>query len=178
MRIIAGSRKGHKLFDFDGMDIRPTTDRVTESIFNLIQWYIPGSDCLDLFGGSGALSFEALSRGASSAVCVDIDERSIAVIKKNADVLKFPNLKIVRSDALDFIKKTNDKYSVIFLDPPYNKGFIKPIIEAICQNDLLSEDGIILLESDGTDEHSEFDGLEIIKQKKYGRSYVTVYEKG
>ena len=95
MRIIAGSRKGHKLIEFEGMDIRPTTDRVKESIFNLIQFYVGGADCLDLFGGSGALSFEALSRGAASCVCVDIDQRSIDVIKKNADKLNFPNLTIV-----------------------------------------------------------------------------------
>lgn len=178
MRIIAGSRKGHKLIEFEGMDIRPTTDRVKESIFNLIQFYVGGADCLDLFGGSGALSFEALSRGAASCVCVDIDQRSIDVIKKNADKLNFPNLTIVRDDAMNFVRKTDKKFSVIFLDPPYNKGFIAPIIEAICENDLLTEEGIIMLESDFSDEHSEFAHLEIVKQKKYGRSYVTVYQRG
>ena len=178
MRIIAGSRKGHKLIEFEGMDIRPTTDRVKESIFNLIQFYVGGADCLDLFGGSGALSFEALSRGANSCICVDIDQRSIDVIKKNADKLNFPNLTIVRDDAMNFVRKTDKKFSVIFLDPPYNKGFIAPIIEAICENDLLTEDGIIMLESDFSDEHSEFAHLEIVKQKKYGRSYVTVYQRG
>lgn len=178
MRIIAGSRKGHKLCGFDGMDIRPTTDRVKESIFNLIQEYIPESECLDLFGGSGALSFEALSRGASSCVCIDKDESSIAVIKKNADALKFPNLEIVREDAMSYVKRTDKKFSVVFLDPPYNKGFIAPIISAICENNLLLKDGIILLESDFSDEHSEFSGVKIIKQKKYGRTYVTVYQRG
>ena len=178
MRIIAGSRKGHKLIEFEGMDIRPTTDRVKESIFNLIQEYIPNSECLDLFGGSGALSFEALSRGAKSSVCVDIDDRSISVIKKNADSLNFPNLTVIREDAMNFIKKTDKKFSVVFLDPPYNKGFIAPIINAICQKDLLTADGIIMLESDFSDEHSDFDGLEIIKQRKYGRSYVTIYQRG
>lgn len=178
MRIVAGSRRGHKLYDFDTMDIRPTTDRVKESIFNLIQGFIPGSDCLDLFGGSGALSFEALSRGAASCVCVDNSEVSINLIKKNADALKFPNIKIIREDAMSYVKRTDEKFSVIFLDPPYNKGFIAPVITAICENNLLVEDGIILLESDFSDEHDEFSGLEIIKQKKYGRTYVTVYQRG
>ena len=177
MRIIAGSRKGHKLFDFEGMDIRPTTDRVKESIFNLIQSYVIGAECLDLFGGSGALSFEALSRGAESSVCVDIDARSIDVIRKNAQKLNFPNLTIVKDDATEFVKKTDKKFSLIFLDPPYNKGFIAPIINGICENNLLTDDGIIMLESDFSDEHSHFPGLEIIKQKKYGRSYVTIYQK-
>lgn len=178
MRIIAGSRKGHKLFEFDGMDIRPTTDRVKESIFNLIQEYIPDSECLDLFGGSGALSFEALSRGAKSSVCVDIDDKSVNVIKKNADSLNFPNLTIVRQDAMEYIKRTDRRFSVIFLDPPYNKGFIAPVINAICEKDLLKDGGIIMLESDFSDEHSEFAGLEIIKQRRYGRSYVTIYQRG
>ena len=79
---------------------------------------------------------------------------------------------------MNFVRKTDKKFSVIFLDPPYNKGFIAPIIEAICENDLLTEEGIIMLESDFSDEHSEFAHLEIVKQKKYGRSYVTVYQRG
>lgn len=178
MRIIAGSRKGHKLCDFEGMDIRPTTDRVKESIFNLIQEYIQDAECLDLFGGSGALSFEALSRGAKECVCVDIDPRSIDVIKKNSDSLSLPGISIVREDAMRYLEKTDKRFSVIFLDPPYNKGFIAPVINTICERGLLSEDGIIMLESDFSDEHSGFSGLEIIKQRKYGRSFVTVYRKG
>jgi len=177
MRIIGGSRKGHKLYEFEGMDIRPTTDRVKESIFNLIQEYISNASCLDLFGGSGALSFEALSRGADNCVCVDVDERSIELIKKNAQNLKFPNFTIIHKDAMEFIRSTDEKFSVIFLDPPYNKGFIAPVINAICENELLQDDGIIMLESDFSDEHSEFASLEILKQRKYGRSYVTVYQR-
>lgn len=177
MRIIAGSRKGHKLHDFDGMDIRPTTDRVKESIFNLIQEYIQDAECLDLFGGSGALGFEALSRGAKECTIVDIDQRSIDVIKKNSDSLALPGVSIVREDAMRYLEKTDKKFSVIFLDPPYNKGFIAPVIKAICERDILSDEGIVMLESDFSDEHSEFGGLEIIKQRKYGRSYVTVYQR-
>lgn len=178
MRIIAGSKKGHKLFEFEGQKIRPTTDRVKESIFNLIQEFIPESTVLDLFSGSGALSFEALSRGAKRAVCIDIDPESIAVIKKNADSLGFSNLEIINKDAMRFIDGANSQFSVIFLDPPYNKGFIGPVINKIVDNNLLLEDGIIVLESDFSDEHSDFDGLNILKQRKYGRSYVTIYKRG
>lgn len=178
MRIIAGSKRGHKLFEFEGQKIRPTTDRVKESVFNLIQEFVPESMVLDLFGGSGALTFEALSRGAASAVCVDIDAESIAVIKKNADALGFENLEIVNTDALRFLETSKRQFSVIFLDPPYNKGFIGPVIGKIVEKGLLFEDGIIVLESDFSDEHSEFSGLNIIKQRKYGRSYVTIYQRG
>ncbi len=178
MRIIAGSRRGHKLLEFEGQDIRPTTDRVKESIFNLIQEYIPKSRVLDLFGGSGALSFEALSRGAECAVCIDIDKASIEVIRKNADNLKFDNIEIINTDAIDYIASAKQQFSVIFLDPPYNKGFIAPVIGAIVEHGMLEEDGIIVLESDFSDEHSDFSGLSILKQRKYGRSYVTIYQRG
>jgi len=178
MRIIAGSRKGHKLFEFDGMDIRPTTDRVKESIFNLIQEYVSGSIVLDLFGGSGALSFEALSRGAEEATCVDRDIRSINLIKKNQAVLKFDNLIIKNSEAMEFLKTQNKRYSLVFLDPPYNKGYILPILTEIVKQDVLTEYGIIVLESDFSDDHGEIDGLNIIKEKKYGRTYVTIYQRG
>ena len=178
MRIIAGSKKGHKLFEFEGQKIRPTTDRVKESIFNLIQEYMFKSSVLDLFAGSGALSFEALSRGADLAVCVDVDADSIAVIKRNASALGFLNLEILNKDAMKFLEAADRQFSVIFLDPPYNKGLIGPVISKIVEKNLLSEDGIIVLESDFSDEHSDFEGLSIIKQRKYGRSYVTIYKRG
>ncbi len=178
MRVIAGNRKGHKLHEFSGQDIRPTTDRVKESIFNLIQEFIPGSRTLDLFGGSGALTFEALSRGAEYGVCVDNSDDSLAVIKRNADELNFENLTIVKDDALRFLKSSDEKFSVIFLDPPYNKGFISPVIGAIIKHDRLLTDGIIVLESDSTDEHDELEGLSVLKQRKYGRTYITIYQRG
>lgn len=178
MRIISGSRRGHKLFEFDGMDIRPTTDRVRESLFNLIQDFVYEAKTLDLFGGSGALSFEALSRGAKASVICDIDKRSLDLIGKNADALKFNDqITVLQKPAQRFVGETKDKFDIIFLDPPYNKGFIAPIISAVTEHDILSDDGIIVLESDNTDEHGEFDGLEVLKQKKYGRTYVTVYKK-
>jgi len=178
MRIVAGSKRGHKLFEFSGKDIRPTTDRVKESMFNLIQEFIPESLVLDLFGGSGALTFEALSRGAKRGTVVDIDKNSVAVINKNNEALGFSNITVLNSDAINYVNTTNDKFSVVFLDPPYNKGFIKPIIKKIVDKDLLLDDGIIVLESDFSDEHSDFPGLITLKQRKYGRSYVTIYQKG
>jgi len=178
LRIISGTRRGQKLIEFEGMDIRPTTDRVRESVFNLIQEFVYGAKVLDLFSGSGALSFEALSRGAESAVCVDIDKRSLEVISENAKKLRFSeNVTIVNDSAENFIRKRNDKFDIIFLDPPYNKGFIKPVIEKILEQKILEDDGVIVLESDSVDEHGEMEGFSIIKQRKYGRTFVTVYQK-
>lgn len=178
MRIISGSRRGHKLFEFEGEDIRPTTDRVKESIFNLIIPFVSDARVLDLFCGSGALMLEALSRGAESAVCVDVDKRSVELAKKNTQSVRFDDLVIfVNKSAADYIESVSGEFDLIFLDPPYNKGFIKPIIEKIMQKNILSEDGVIVLESDDTDEHGEFDGLNIYRQRKYGRTYITIYQR-
>lgn len=179
MRIISGSRRGHKLAEFTGMGIRPTTDRVKESIFNLIWKYIPGGSVLDLFAGSGALGFEALSRGAERAVFVDIERASIDVVKKNAEALGFcDRAEILNMGCSDFFRSSDEAFDVIFLDPPYNRGFIEPVLEDIEKNGRLKEGGIILLESDSTDMHGGFGSLSVIKQRRYGRSYVTVYQRG
>ena len=178
MRIISGSRRGHKLLEFTGQDVRPTTDRVKESIFNIIQGFIPDARVLDMFSGSGALSFEALSRGAASAVCIDTDKRSVDIIRKNALSLKFEDrCEIINMSCMDYVRRTKDKFDVIFMDPPYNKGFIEPALKAIVENELLSDDGIIMLESDNTDFYGEIVGLTIYRQRKYGRTFITVYKR-
>lgn len=177
MRIISGIRRGHKLAEFEGEDIRPTTDRVKESVFNLIQNRIADAEVLDMFSGSGALSFEALSRGASRAVCIDMDKRSIDVIKKNAADLGFEDkCKIINASCFDYMASAKESFDIIFLDPPYNKGFIEPVLEGIVEHNLLKPDGIVVLESDNTDFREEPDGLLVIKQRRYGRTYITVYE--
>lgn len=178
MRIISGTRRGHKLCGFDGDDVRPTTDRVKESIFNLIQTYVPNSVCLDMFAGSGAISLEAISRGAKKAVCTDSDKRSVDIIEKNiANLGFFENCEAIHTSCFDYIASAGEKFDIVFLDPPYNKGFIEPSLTGILENDILSEDGIIVLESDDTDFHGEIDGLTVLKQRSYGRTYITVYKK-
>ena len=178
MRIIAGSRRGHKLLEFDGMSVRPTTDRVRESIFNLIQTYIPDARVLDMFSGSGALSLEAVSRGAQDAVCVDLDKKSIEIIKKNIASLKFSDkCTAVNMSCFDYAENTDKKFDIIFLDPPYNRNLIEPALDAIVSNELLSDGGIAVLESDNTDFRGERRGLRIYKQKKYGRTFITIYKR-
>ena len=178
MRIISGSRRGKKLYEFYGMDVRPTTDRVKENIFNLIQGYIADSVCLDMFAGSGALSFEAVSRGAKRAVMLDRDKRSVDIIRKNTENLDFAaECEIINTDAFEFARRSREKFDIIFLDPPYNKGFIEPILGEIVKNELLNYGGIVVLESDDTDFSADFQGLELLKQRKYGRTFITIYQK-
>ncbi len=179
MRVISGKRRGHKLVGFEGDSIRPTTDRVKESIFNLINGYIQDRKVLDLFAGSGALGFEALSRGAESVTFVDKDRKSVDVVRKNKEALRFEEeVRILNMSYQDFFKNSSECFDLIFLDPPYNKGFIEPVLADIVKNNRLSDGGIIVLESDDTDMHTEFEGLVVLKQKKYGRSYITVYQRG
>ena len=129
MRIISGKCRGHKLAEFDTMDIRPTTDRVRESLFNLISDYVMDSRVLDLFGGSGALSLEAISRGAESSTICDIDKRAIELISHNAEQLRVADsMQIINKSAEEFLKGNKNNFDIIFLDPPYNKGIIAPII--------------------------------------------------
>lgn len=161
---------------FEGNSIRPTTDRVKESVFNLIQDFIPGARVLDMFGGSGALSLEALSRGALSATVIDADKNSVAVIKKNIELTSFEKeTKVLCQKAESFAEASKESFDIIFLDPPYNKGFVVPILSTISKRGMLSENGIAVLESDYRDDHGEIEGLEILKQRKYGRTYITVY---
>ncbi len=178
MRIIAGEHRGRKLADFEGRNIRPTTDRVKESVFNLIQEYISEAGVLDMFGGSGALFLEALSRGAAHAVCIEKDRRAADIIRKNIDTLGYGGkCELITGDSLGYIGRCGRSFDIIFLDPPYNKGFAEPSLKTIAENGLLTDRGIAVLESDDTDFFGEVRGLEIIKQRKYGRTHITVYKK-
>lgn len=179
MRIIAGTRRGLKLFEFEGADVRPTTDRVRESMFNLIQDFVRDSVVLDLFGGSGALSLEALSRGADRAVVTDIDARSVGLIRRNAEKAGFlDRMEILNESAASYLNRTAQKFHVVFLDPPYNQGLIRPTLELISKRDILAEEGIAVLERDSGDESGDIMGLAVLKQKKYGRSCITIYHRG
>lgn len=176
MRIISGCRRGHKLLDFEGQDVRPTTDRVKESIFNIIQQEVPGAEVLDMFAGSGALSFEALSRGAAHAVLIDADSRSVSLIKKNIAALRFEDrCDVHECSAVSYASSCGRKFDIIFLDPPYNTGLAQSALEAVAKYRLLSETGIAVLESDNTDFRDECEGMHILKQKRYGRTYITIY---
>lgn len=178
MRVISGSRRGAKLITREDEFVRPTTDRVKESMFNLIGMFFPCKKVLDLFAGSGALSIEAISRGAKDAVCVDADKLSLDIVKRNYANLRFSeNAEFFLCDALTFLSKCTDEYDIIFLDPPYNKGLIAPVMELLNKRGLLSSDGIIVLESDNTEALPDFSGFYVFKQRKYGRTLVTLYKK-
>ena len=179
MRVITGKARGVQLKTPDGMLTRPTTDRVKEALFSIINFDIPGAKVLDLFGGTGQLGIEALSRGAQSAVFVDAREDACKLIKENLKRTKLePNGRVVRSDYLDYLSRCREQYSIIFLDPPYAEVFLENALKRITEIDILQSDGIIVTERPlGKALPWEYDGYIRSKDYKYGKTLLTIYRK-
>ncbi len=181
MRVIAGTHRGRKLISPEGDDIRPTTDRVKENIFNLLNLKIPFSTFLDLFTGSGAIGIEALSRGAEKVVFVDKDQKSIGYLKQNLEKLKInSNYVIYCEDSFSIIDRfasQKEKFDIIYLDPPYKTGMYQEIIKKIAETNILSEDGIIVSEHSAEDGFSDLPKtFMLLKEKKYGNIVVSIYK--
>lgn len=173
MRVIAGKAKGHKLLAPEGLDVRPTLDRVKESLFSSITPYLNNAVVLDLFSGSGALGIEALSRGAESCDFVDCSKKSLAATRNNLASTKLENQARVHfSDWKAFLKRTAHKYNIVFLDPPYSKGIEEQVMVELCP--VLQENGLVVLETEKIP--PEFDGFLNIRQAKYGRVFITLYK--
>ena len=176
MRVITGTARGRKLETPTNYDIRPTTDNVKESIFNIIQFDIEGRKVLDLFAGTGQLGIECLSRGAESATFVDENREAIRIIKEN---LKTCQLKgtVIQTDALSFIRNCG-KFDLIFIDPPYDSKLYEPVLEAINSVDILSDGGIIVCEARKEKLLPEMN-LPYRKRKEYnyGKLKVCIYTK-
>ncbi len=179
MRVISGSARGLKLNTPEDYDIRPTTDRVKESMFNVISPYVYDAEVLDLFSGSGALGIEALSRGASHVYFCDKDPKSIGVTKSNISKAKFEaRSTVILGDylkAISNISSKKEKMDIIFIDPPYYKGLFGVVLKEIVDQGILEEDGILVVEHDYQVAIEEVEGLNIIKNKKYGKTAVTIY---
>lgn len=152
MRVIAGVARSLKLRTPEGLEVRPTTDRIKETLFNMIQAELPGSTFLDVFSGSGAIGIEALSRGAKIAYFIENSKAAIQCIEHNLEHTRLMDKAVlVKSDYLSALSKLHEQklqFDVIFLDPPYNKGYEEKAITCIFQKDLLVSNGLIICESD------------------------------
>ena len=176
MRVISGKARGKKLISLEGINTRPTLDRVKEALFNIIQFKVEDMNILDLFAGSGALGIEALSRGAKTATFCDNSHDAIQVIKTNIESTRNVESSIVinkdYSLALNSLSKQNKKFDIIFLDPPYKTDFGIKSLEAIIKLNILAEEGIIVLETDDEKKEQEIEdikGLEVFDERKYGK---------
>lgn len=179
MRVITGKARGVQLKTPDGMLTRPTADRVKEACFSIINFDIPGAKVLDLFGGTGQLGIEALSRGAKSAVFVDAREEACKLIRENLKRTKLEqDAKVIRSDYLDYLKRCREQYNIIFLDPPYAEVFLENALKRITEIDILQTDGIIVTERPLEKELPwEFEGYTRSRDYKYGKTLITIYRK-
>jgi 16S rRNA (guanine(966)-N(2))-methyltransferase RsmD len=179
MRVITGKARGVVLKTPDGMSTRPTTDRVKEALFSIIQFDIPGAKILDLFGGTGQLGIEALSRGAKSAVFVDASDVACKLIKENLRRTKLEtNATVVRSDYMDYLRRCREQFDIIFLDPPYAEVFLENSLNCITEIDILQSNGIIVTERPLDKEIPwNFPGFSRSKDYKYGNTFITLYRK-
>lgn len=179
MRVITGKARGVQLKTPDGMLTRPTADRVKEALFSIINFDIPGARVLDLFGGTGQLGIEALSRGAQSAVFVDAREESCKLIKENLRRTKLEQSgRVIRSDYLAYLERCREQYDIIFLDPPYAEAFLENSLKRITEIDILQSNGIIVTERPlGKELPWEFDGFTRSRDYKYGKTLLTIYRK-
>ena len=177
MRIISGKYKGRRITAPKNLPARPTTDISKEALFNILnnKFYFNLLSVLDLFAGIGSISFEFASRGADDIICVDQHYNSLKFIQKTAQELNF-DIKTIKSDVFKYLEKTTLKHDVIFADPPYNfeKDQFANIITLVFDNDLVTEDGILIIE------HSKHTDLSDIKNfdysKKYGGSMFSFFE--
>ena len=179
MRVITGKARGVQLKTPEGLQTRPTTDRVKEAMFSIIHFDIPGARVLDLFGGTGQLGIEALSRGAKSAVFVDGSEKACSLIRENLKRARLEGEgRVVRSDYLDYLKRCRETFDIILLDPPYAEVFLENALKCISEIDILQTGGIIVTERPlGKELPWEFEGFERSRDYKYGKTMLTIYRK-
>ena len=179
MRVITGKARGVVLKTPDGMATRPTADRVKEALFNIIQFEIPTARVLDLFGGTGQVGIEALSREAKFAVFVDEREDACRLIRENLRRTKLEQFgRVIRSDYLAYLKSCKDKFDIILLDPPYAEVFLENSLKMITEIDILQSGGIIVTERPvGKELPWDFPGFERSKDYKYGKTLITIYKK-
>lgn len=180
MRVISGQFRGRKLEKLEGMDIRPTSDRVKESLFNMLGARLFDCAFLDLFAGTGGIGIEAYSRGATQVVFIDESAKSIKVLKTNLEKLQIQEqVEVYNTDYINAINKLasdNRKFDIIFIDPPYLKGYAQNALVQLADNKVLKEDAIVIIEHDIQDKMPESAGnLNMQRQKKYGNTMLSLY---
>ncbi len=177
MRVITGEARGRKLVTLEGEDVRPTTDRVKEGMFNIIQFELEGANVIDLFAGSGQLGIEALSRGAKHCTFVDSANRSIEVVKQNLKTVGFEKrASVFCGDSKMYISLSRDKFDIALLDPPYNKNIIDAVLPSVAEK--MTDYGVIICESALDETLPQTAGeFGIHREYRYGKIKLTAYRK-
>ncbi len=177
MRVISGKLKGKKLFSIRGLSLRPTSDRVRESIFDILQGQIAGGKVLDLFAGTGALGIEALSRGADSAVFVEKSSHSLGALQRNLAECRLQEFSSVLSkevtDGIRFLEGRGEIFDLIFLDPPYGKGLTRKALESLAQSLIVTRKTLMVAEHSPAEDLEGIPRLEIVDRRKYGGTRIS-----
>lgn len=176
MRVITGTAKGRQLETLSGEDVRPTTDRIKEAVFSIVQFQIQGRSFLDLFAGSGQMGIEALSRGAESATFVDNRRQSVEIVKKNLKKTNLSaNAKVFNMDSLSFLSMKKDSYDLVFLDPPYKTGLLQSALESV--TGVVKKSGIIICENPVDEQLPEqLSDFLLDRAYRYGKIKITTYK--
>ena len=174
MRIIAGKHRGRVLAAFKGESVRPTSDRVKESLFQILSERLVGARVLDLFAGSGALGLEALSRGVKYVVFNDVSRESLALCKMNLVALHEEGELHAQSFS-ECLKTVSGKFDLIFADPPYRENFTEEILRLVAERNLLNEGGLVVLESER--EEAAPEGWEVVDKRLYGRTKIYMFQR-
>ena len=179
MRVITGTARGRKLKELPGLETRPTTDKVKESVFNIVQFDIEGRRVLDLFAGTGQMGIEALSRGAASCTFLDLRKEAAAVVRENlAHTGLADQGTVLQRDAMAYLAGCGEKFDLIFLDPPYASGLLAKALEAIAAIDIVTENGIIVCESALETELPELSApYQRGRSYRYGKIQITLYRR-
>ena len=176
MRVIAGKFKGRRL-EIPKTTLRPTLDRTKETLFNILQAYVPNANVLDLFAGSGGLGLEALSRGADNCVFVDINKEAVKVIKFNCEKCKVQNASVINLPYDVAISGLKQKFDIVFADPPYSDGLYYDILKRLDKSEVLAKDAVIVLEHDTENELPDSVGnLSKYRQKVMGKCSFSFYQ--
>ena len=177
MRVITGEARGRKLVTLEGEDVRPTTDRVKEGMFNIIQFDLEGANVIDLFAGSGQLGIEALSRGAKHCTFIDSANRSVEVVKQNLKTVGFEKrASVFCGDAKMYVGLSKDNFDIALLDPPYNKNIIDAVLPSVAEK--MTDYGVIICESALDEKLPETAGeFSIHREYRYGKIKLTAYRK-
>lgn len=179
MRIISGKFKGHRLVSFKADHIRPTTDRVKETLFNKLTGYIEGAAVLDLFCGTGNLGLEALSRGAAFVEFVDSNEKSLRILGENVKKLKLSeDFHVTKRDALQYLKNPGREFDLIFIDPPFTRSMADEVLKALSESHALKAGGLVAIEA-GTKEpiQDEYASIKLYDRKEFGDKSLCLYQK-
>ena len=177
IRIIAGLHRGRKLPVLMAEGLRPTTDRVKETVFNWLMPFIQDTNCLDCFAGSGGLGFEALSRGASHVSLIELNKAAAQQLTENKVLLQANNISVINSDALNFIKKNTQRFDVVFLDPPFRKNFVEQTALLLNENSL-ADNALIYIEMESEDNNQQLPlNWKLLKEKIAGQVIYRLYQK-